>query len=80
MVKRALSGALIVATAMLAGGAARADCAADVAAARHHYAAIKDNSHRRELSLLLDKAAMDAEAGRGRECRDALVRAQALVH
>ena len=80
MVKRALRGGLIAAAAVLAAGAAWADCTADVAAARQQYAAVKDDSQRRELSLLLDKAEADAKAGRESQCRDALVRAQALVH
>jgi hypothetical protein len=79
MVKRAVRGALVAAAALLAAGAAQADCAAEVAAARHHDAALADAAHHREVELLLDKAAADAKAGRERECRDALVRAQALA-
>ena len=78
--KKAAVGALMVWTAVLGAGAARADCAAEVAAARQQLAAVKDESQRRELTLLLDKARTDAKAGREQLCRDALVRAQALLH
>jgi len=62
-----------------AAPAARAACADEVRAARQQVAGIKDEAHRRELALLLDKAAKDAEAGRERLCLDAMVRAQALT-
>ncbi len=66
-------------TALMAAPAASADCADEVRAARQQLAGIKDEAHRRELSLLLDKAEKDAKAGREQLCLDALVRAQALT-
>jgi len=67
---------------MAASGAtaARADCAGEVQAARQRLSTIGDEAQRREFTLLLDKAENDAKAGRERDCIDALVRAQALVH
>ncbi len=78
--RRAALGAAVAVATVLMAGAARADCAAEVEAARQHVAAVKDEAKRRELSLLLDKAAKDAKAGREQLCLDALVRAQALLH
>jgi hypothetical protein len=79
MRRAALVGAILL-TIPLAAPAARADCAAEVRAARQGLAAVKDEQHRKELALLLDKAGKDAEAGRERSCLDDLVRAQALTH
>lgn len=59
---------------------AQADCAARVSAAEARLDAAKTVSHREELRLLFDKAAIDAKAGRQQLCRDALVRASALEH
>jgi hypothetical protein len=59
---------------------ARADCAAEVRATRARVAAVTDPNEQRELTLLLDKAATEAAAGRERLCYDALNRAEAMLH
>jgi hypothetical protein len=60
--------------------AARADCASEVQKTRERAAALADPDERREVTLLLDKAATDAAAGRERLCYDALDRAEAMLH
>jgi hypothetical protein len=64
---------------VMAARPAWADCAAEVQAMRGQLAAVPDEAHRKELALLLDKAAKDAAAGREQLCIDAMVRAQALL-
>jgi hypothetical protein len=66
-------------TAVLAAGAARADCVDEVQAARGRLATIQNPAEHEEVSRLLDKAEKDGRAGRERLCIDALVRAQALI-
>lgn len=77
--RRAAHLALFGLTTLMAAQAASADCADEVRAARQQLAGIRDEAHRRELTLLLDKAEKDAKAGREQLCLDALVRAQALT-
>jgi hypothetical protein len=77
--RRAALFVLLGLTTLMAAPAARADCADEVRVARKQIASIKDEAHRRELSLLLDKAEKDAKAGREQLCLDAMVRAQALT-
>jgi hypothetical protein len=77
--RRAALLTLTALTMLFAAAAANADCADEVRAARKEAAAVKDEAHRRELSLLFDKAEKDAKAGREQLCLDAMVRAQALT-
>jgi len=70
--------AIVILPLTFAAAAASADCAAEVHDSQARLPQVKDEAHRRELSLLLDKAAKDAAAGRERLCLDALVRAQPL--
>jgi hypothetical protein len=73
---------VILAALTISGKAVAADapasCGDEVRAAQSRLPQVKNVSHRRELQLLLDKAGMDAAAGRERLCLDALVRAEAL--
>lgn len=78
--KRAALALIGIIVASLASAPAYADCAEEVASARQALPKIKDESHRRELTLLLDKAAKDAAAGREKLCIDDMVRAQALMN
>lgn len=79
MRRAALAGFLVFGLAFaIAMPAARASCADDVRADLARLPQVKDPAHRKELTLLLDKAAKDAAAGRERLCRDDLVRAQGL--
>jgi hypothetical protein len=70
--------AVLMALTISGGAEARAGCADEVKVAQARLPQVKDESHRRELKLLLDKALNDADAGRERLCLDALVRAQSL--
>jgi hypothetical protein len=78
--RRAALTVLILLTAPAAAATAPPDCASEVAALRQRLPAVSNDADRREASLLLDKADDDSKAGRERDCVDAVVRAQALVH
>ncbi|MGH7089016.1 MAG: hypothetical protein ACREFQ_08950, partial [Stellaceae bacterium] len=62
--KRAALAILLVFA--IAAPDARASCSDDVRAAAARLLQGKDSAHRKELRLLLDKAAKDAAAGRER--------------
>jgi hypothetical protein len=72
-------GVAAVVAAMLAAGAARAECAADLAALQAKLPQVRDAKRREEARLLIEKAAIDQQHGRTSLCEAALARAGNLM-
>jgi len=82
VVKRALRLGLLAAAAgaaFLAPGAARADCAGDLAQLKAKLPQVQDAKQREELWLILEKASVDEAHGRMRLCSEALEHARKLA-
>jgi len=71
--------ALILAGAVMGAGAARAECAGDLAALQAKLPQVQDAKRREEARLLIEKASIDQQHGRTSLCEAALARAGTLM-
>jgi len=71
---------LLAVLGLLAARPAYADCASDTAALQGRLPQVSDPRRREEVRLLLEKAAIDAQHGRGELCATVLQRAGKLLN
>lgn len=71
--------AVVLAAMLAAAGAARAECAAGLAALQVKLPQVQDPKRREEARLLIEKATIDQQHGRTSLCEAALARAGNLM-